>query len=252
MILNQELEDMAKSEALIDELKKVLRQRGITYSTLAEKLGISEASVKRIFSKYHCSLERLDEICEAIEMDVIELAQLVSVSKASIGHLSEEQERELVKSKKLLLVAVCARNHWTFEQIINQYQLTEPECIQLLAQLDRIHFLELLPNNRIKLLVATDFRWLTDGPVERYYAKHVEKDFFNYKFSDKYEQRIFLSGNLSEQSLIVLNKKIIALAREYQELHQQDFIESFSDKSNYAMVLAFRPWELNSFKELRR
>ena len=243
---------MATSEALIDELKKVLRQRRITYSVLAERLKISEASVKRIFSTYHCSLERLDEICDAIGMDVIELAQLVSVSKASIAHLSEQQERELVKNEKLLLVAVCARNHWSFEQIINQYQLTEPECIQLLAQLDRIHFLELLPNNRIKLLVANEFRWLPNGPVEQYYAKHVEKDYFDYQFKDKNEQRIFLSGGLSEQSFIALSKKIKALAREFQELHQQDFAEPFSDKSNHAIVLALRPWELASFKKLRK
>ena len=243
---------MAKSEALINELKKVLRQRGMTYSTLAQKLTISEASVKRIFSKYHCSLERLDEICDAVEMDVTDLAKLASISKATINHLTEQQEIELVKNKKLLLVAVCARNHWTFEQIINQYQLSKPECIQLLAHLDRIHFIELLPNNRIKLLVATDFRWLPNGPVERFYAKNVEKDYFNYNFSNTHEQRIFLSGGLSEQSLIVLNKKIKLLAREFQELHQQDFSEPFSDKTNQAIVLAIRPWELSALKEFRK
>lgn len=243
---------MASSKALIDELKKVLRQRRVTYFELAKMLEISEASVKRIFSKYHCSLERLDSICDAIGIDVIELARVASVSKNLISHLSEQQEQELVKNEKLLLVAVCVRNHWTFEEIINHYQLTEPECISLLAQLDRLKFLELLPNNRIKLLVSTEFRWLANGPVEKYYSKHVENDFFNYQFKGNYEEKIFISGGLSEQSSLILCKKIKALAKEFHELHQQDFSEALSEKSNHAMVLAFRPWELQSFKQIKK
>lgn len=243
---------MTKSDVLIEQLKKVLKERGITYALLAKMLSISEASVKRIFSRHHCSLERLDEMCEAIGTDIIELANRVSSSRTSISHLSELQEQELVKNEKLLLVAVCARNHLTFNEIINQYEISETECITLLAHLDRIHFLELLPNNRYKLQVSADFRWLPNGPVEQFYAKQVEKDYFNYSFTESNEQRVFLSGGLSEQSLIVLNRKINELAREFQDVHKHDFQESLPDKNNYAMVLALRPWELQSFKNLRR
>ncbi|MEM8844456.1 MAG: helix-turn-helix transcriptional regulator [Pseudomonadota bacterium] len=243
---------MAKSEVLIDQLKIVLKQQGMTYSMLASRLNISEASVKRIFSKYHCSLERLDEICEALGIDVIDLANLVSISKTLINHLTEQQEQELVKNEKLLLVAVCARNHLAFEEIIKQYDVSDIECTRLLAHLDRIHFLELLPNNRIKLLVAADFRWLPNGPVERFYAKQVQEDYFNYAFSSVNEQRIFLSGYMSEHSSKAVNKKINALASEFQELTKQDYAEELSNKANYAMVLSIRPWELQSFEKLRR
>ena len=243
---------MANSLALIDEVKSVLKQRGLTYKMLAKKLSLSEASVKRIFSKYQCSLERLDEICEALEMDITDLLHLVNLKQKSISHLSEDQEKELVANPKLLLVAVCARSHWTFNQIVKNYEISETECIRLLAHLDRIHFLELLPNNRIKLLVASDFRWLPNGPVYNYYAKHVEQDYFNYKFSEKYEQRILITAGLSEQSKIILAKKIEALVVEFQELRKNDFSVPLEDREYCGMVVAFRPWQLKEFRELMR
>ena len=243
---------MANSLALIDELKIELKQRGVTYRMLAKKLSLSEASVKRIFSKYHCSLERLDSICEVLDMDVTDLLHLVALKQKSISHLSEDQEKELVANPKLLLVAVCARSHWTFDQIVNYYVITETECIRLLAHLDRIHFLELLPKNRIKLLVASDFRWLPNGPVHNYYAKQVERDYFDYKFMEKHEQRIFITAGLSEHSKIILAKKIEALVLEFQELRANDFSEQLEDRENCGMVLAFRPWQLKEFRELAR
>jgi hypothetical protein len=38
--------------------------------------------------------------------------------------------------------------------ITNEYKIKEAECIQKLAQLDRLKIIELLPKNKIKLLVV--------------------------------------------------------------------------------------------------
>ena len=39
---------------LIDCLKDLIKTKGLTYKKLANELGISEISVKRIFSNYDC------------------------------------------------------------------------------------------------------------------------------------------------------------------------------------------------------
>lgn len=55
---------MARTAALVDRLKRELRGRNITYAAVAKGLGMSEASVKRMFSRKEFTLSRLDAICE--------------------------------------------------------------------------------------------------------------------------------------------------------------------------------------------
>ena len=59
--------------ALVDALKRVLKARGLTYADIARGLDLSEASVKRIFSKRDFTLERLDEVCRLAGIDFAEL-----------------------------------------------------------------------------------------------------------------------------------------------------------------------------------
>jgi transcriptional regulator with XRE-family HTH domain len=60
---------MAQSTALVDVLKRELRARGVTYAQVARKLRLSEASIKRMFSKRDFTLKRLDEICQLTNAD---------------------------------------------------------------------------------------------------------------------------------------------------------------------------------------
>jgi transcriptional regulator with XRE-family HTH domain len=45
------------------------KSQNITYKAIAKHLGLSEASVKRIFSKSQLTLERIDEICELLGIE---------------------------------------------------------------------------------------------------------------------------------------------------------------------------------------
>ena len=61
---------MSQTVQLVDTLKKLLRERKITYAEVAEKLNLSEANVKRMFSKRHFTLNRLEEICDMAGADL--------------------------------------------------------------------------------------------------------------------------------------------------------------------------------------
>jgi hypothetical protein len=49
---------MSQSQAMIQTLKKVIRQQDKTYKDVAVALQLSEASVKRLFAEKTFSLER--------------------------------------------------------------------------------------------------------------------------------------------------------------------------------------------------
>jgi len=102
--------------AAIETLKRALKLHGLTYRDAAKHLNLSEASVKKMFSSHNITLKRINALCEMMHLDFIDLVRLFDESRERISHLKPEQEQELVRDTKLLLVALCARNHWKFDE----------------------------------------------------------------------------------------------------------------------------------------
>jgi len=237
---------------IVNALKIALKQQRQTYVDVATHLGLSEASVKRMFSTHHFTLERIHAVCQMLQMDIADLMDVVEKQRKKISTLRYDQEQELVNDKSLLLVALCVQNYFSFDDIIAQFVFTEKQCFALLAQLDRIGIIELHPNNRIKLLIAQDFRWLTNGPIEKFFSRKVQPEFMNHPFQHPHEMKLYLSGNLSEASCALLENKVYALAREFGEYKCQDAVLSLSERSHIGLMLAFRPWQYSVFNQWRR
>lgn len=243
---------MSQSTGLIQTLKQALRARKMTYAEIAQRLDMSEANVKRMFALERFSLERLEQVCGLIQLELTDLMQLYEESRQRITQLSLEQEKELTEDIKLLLVAVSARNRLGFDDIINNYHISESECIRCLAKLDRLKIIDLLPGNRIKLRIDEHFMWIPDGPIEQFFEKQIQAQFLNARFKGELSQRLFLYGLLSERSTQLMQQKMQTLAQEFAELHRKDSDLPYQQRHNIGLVLALRPWELQVFKPLIR
>src|SRR5688500_18360011 len=125
-------EPMASTSALAERLKRALRARNITYATVAKRLRVSEASVKRMFSHKEFTLSRLDAICDVAGIEFADLALTLASQDAVVSQHTYQQEKEFVDNPKLMLVALCTLNHWSFEQIVSWYEMDAPECTRLL------------------------------------------------------------------------------------------------------------------------
>jgi DNA-binding Xre family transcriptional regulator len=243
---------MAQAPALVDALKSVLRARGVTYAKLAKALGLSEASVKRVFAARTFTLERLDQVCAFLGIEISDLAKMVALEAGIPERLSVDQEKVLVSDPKLLLVAVHALNHWSFTEIIETYTLSKPECIRLLARLDKLGIIDLLPNNRIRVRVARNFAWLPDGPIQHYFRQQVQNDFFRSRFDGSGESMVFVSGMLSRAGNAAIQSRMKRLSSEFAETHHQDLALPLSERFGTSLLLALRPWTPESFKKLQR
>src|SRR5258708_16967836 len=95
---------MVESERMVATLKRLLKKQGYTYARAGKALGISEQSVKRMFSKGTFTLERPVQLGSLLGMSLAELAQQAEQSVPSIRPLTQAQERELVAQPSLLLV----------------------------------------------------------------------------------------------------------------------------------------------------
>lgn len=243
---------MAQTEALISTLKQALKDHQLTYSDVGKALDMSEANIKRQFASKRFTLDRLESICQIMHLELSDLFQMYEDSRQHITQLTREQEKTLVADIKLLLVAVSVRNRLSFDDILSLYHLSEAECIQALAKLDRLKIIDLLPNNRIKLRISEDFRWLANGPIESYFESHVQSQFLDSKFNGKLDQKLFLYGLLSDTSVQLLKHKLEMLAKEFTELLRQDAKLPLEQRNSVGFMLSMRPWVANIFKSLTR
>ena len=79
---------MSQISLVYDTLKQCLREQRITYRQLANTLDVSEASVKRNFSLQAFSLDKLEQICESLQLSLSDLFQLSQAKQEKISQLS--------------------------------------------------------------------------------------------------------------------------------------------------------------------
>lgn len=79
---------MSQIPAVCTALKRLLRERHLTYRDLAGRLGMSEANVKRMFARQSITLERLEAICAILDLGLAELFAIVDSNERSLTQLT--------------------------------------------------------------------------------------------------------------------------------------------------------------------
>ena len=129
---------------------------------------------------------------------------------------------------------------------------TEFEAIRCLARLDRLKIIDLLPGNRIKLRVSANFDWLENGPIQQLFRSRLQDDFFDSRFDRQTERLLVVNGMLSGRSNEVLQRKMERLAREFDELNEDDADLALDQRHGVTMVIAMSDWRFGLFADLRR
>ena len=243
---------MTTSTRIVDTLKRQLKARGITYKGLARALDLSESAVKHMFATGNFSLKRLDEVCGALELDIGDLVALSETHEQKIEQLSAEHEQEIVDNDRLLLVAYCLINYWTFDEIVERYDISPSEATRYLRRLDRMKVIELLPGDRVRLLVANNFSWRKNGAIEKFFRKRVQTEFFSHDFQDDGSIRIVKNGMLSGKSQIQLTEKLKAIGDLFDDTTWDERKLPASNRHGTTMVLAMRHWFFEGFRHLER
>ena len=243
---------MSQIKQVTQRLKQLLKEQGMTYKSLSEQLRLSEASIKRCFSQQSFTLERLEQVCEALGLTLSDVFIQVAQTQPRVSQLSQAQERELLENPRLLLAAVCVRDGWQFNEIIDYYDISEPEAVRLMVKLDRLKLIEFLPGNRYHLLIAQDFRWIPGGPLERFMEQEVMVKFMAPKKNEPWTFRFYLRGRYSASSVEIIQRRLNQLTREAAELNEEDARLPISERTHMGLLMAMRPWEPSLFEEMRR
>lgn len=242
---------MSDQALIVAELKRALRERGLTYAAVAAKLGLSVASIKRLFSTGDFSLARVDQICDLMGTGLRELLEQAEERAAPSNPLTLAQEQELVSDPKLLFLTWLVVNRTAFEDIVRLYRFTDREALGYLIRLDRLKVIELQPANRVRLLVSRRFTWRPGGPVQRYIHDKLLREFLASHFTGPQEEFFFHGGQLSSAGHSRLQRVLQNAARECAEVIEADRAAP-DDGRGVAYVLALRPWNFSGFAQYNR
>ena len=243
---------MAQTALLIKTLKKALKAQGKTYFDVAEALNLSEPSIKRMFAEEHITLKRVDKICEMLGLELSELVIMMQDNSDLISQFTIEQEQELVSDIRLFLIAISCLNRISFGEILATYEFNEQDLRQYLKRLENLKMISLMAGDRIKVLVSRNFSWLPDGPIRQFFNNKIQNEFFASSFDDRGEKLNVITGMLSSNSNAILQKRIDRLVNEFTDLDNEDAKLTNDKRFGTTMVVAIRPWELESFEKLRR
>jgi DNA-binding Xre family transcriptional regulator len=244
---------MSECAQIIAVLKRSLKARGTTYRDLANTVGLSEASIKRIFAEETFSLVRLEQICTALGLSIAEVARMAAQQTTSGGQqLTLEQEQVLASDWHLLACFHLLLNGRQPADIGRELDLQERQLRGLLVKLDAAKLIELQPKLKARLRTPNVIAWRSDGPVRRLYEQQVKTEFLQAEFTGRYEQINFVSAELSEASAKILKRKAELLARDFAELAALDAGLPGKEKRSIGLLLALRPWVFSMFDGLRK
>ena len=244
---------MSSTQSLVALIKAELKTQGLSYAELAQALDLSESSVKRMLAPGgEMPLSRVDEICRVLKLEFAELAGRLAAQAPDLRELSLEQERAVVASPVLLLVAICCLSHWAIEDVLSRYRIAEADAVAALAQLDRLGVIELRPHNRYKLKVAKTLRWRPQGPVMQFFRERVMADFFAGGFDGEGELLTLVHGEFGAGHARELAERLQRTADDFARQHLLDQKLPSSEKRPYSVVIGLRSWVFEAFRDLER
>ena len=241
---------MPARNRFVEALKQSLRARGMTYAALARKLRLSEASVKRMFSRATFTLARIEQILGVLEVDLYEVARMTRGEHAAA--LSVEQEQGLARDERLLSIFWLLLNDWRFAEILGAFAISRTELTVALARLARLKLIDWGPGERVRLRVPKDFYWRPRGPVKKAFGRRVVGEFLHGRFDAPLELMRFESREVSPESAAQLKRRIERLVAEFNQIAEADSSMPPARRVGVALLAACRPWQFSAVNALKR
>lgn len=167
-------------QRLVLTLKDQLRDRGIYYQDLCKTLKLSEASIKRLFSKKSFDLNQISKICDFIGITFHELSTL-SFENWSRYHLyTPEQDSLLGQNPVDMYVFVRLLVGYKPDDVKKELDLSQAQMFKILNRLEKAKVLTFLPKGQVKMLIQGPFRSIHNGFYESVFLPRLYKIVFEH------------------------------------------------------------------------
>lgn len=205
-------------------LRSALKARGVTYKQVADKLDVSEQTIKRLFREKDCSLSRLNAICNAINLSVYDLLEFARHESETLTELSSRQEHYLSERPGHFMFLFLLTTHHTLDDIQSAYDLSDHRVFEYLRDLDRTGLLELGAENSFRLKIEGKLLMRLKGPM-RDIVRRLNHQFLDYVVNHDAEEGVSFNSSfryMTKVTLAELNDELMAVTKKYRKLAYQN------------------------------
>jgi transcriptional regulator with XRE-family HTH domain len=243
----------AITHQLLITLKAKIKTNGLTYRAVGKKLGLSEVTVKRLFSGDRLSLAKLQGIAEILQIPLSELLHEAETSQGEpVLRLSQKQEQVLASDFRLYSFFVLLIYRVPVSQIMAGFNISRARAEKYLLALDRIGIIEQHRDLRYRLLAPSQFSWQKGGPIETKILNPLAHALFKGHLTQGQERiyEFFVTrmtpGLVTEFSrrFRILSEELFARALREDSAHP--------DAINVGFMLVLRPFRASVIKTLER
>ncbi|WED25245.1 helix-turn-helix domain-containing protein [Vibrio sp. DW001] len=143
------------NETICSLLKKRLKKVGLSYRDVAEHMGISEVSVKRLLNQQQpMSIGRISEMSLLVQEPLSSIISEAEKAIASVPSFNSQQDKVFCERPELYTIFVeivyeSASSH----ELIEKFGLDEPSLYLYLRRLEDIDLIEITSGLQFRLLV---------------------------------------------------------------------------------------------------
>jgi len=170
----------AGASAILAELKREMRRRGVRGIDLADALGVAEPTLRRWLRGQGLTLAGLDAMCDALDIDIRDL--IAGADDRGAERLTLAQERVLAADRALALLFFAILNGAQREEMISDFGLPAGHVDDLVRRLHRLGLVDITSSGRLHALTRRGVRWRKGGPLAAAFEKTVRNFFLSTDF----------------------------------------------------------------------
>lgn len=231
-------------------LKKLMKQKGMTYQGLSEVLGVSEATIKRRLNGPDLSINEINDFATVFSLSFYELLELSKLEQREAHEFTPDQETLLASAAQVMGLFRAVLAGRSFVECKDQLHLSELDLRRYCRQLEDVGLVQLLPGDRIVPLVKFPFRWRKNGVLATTYQEFILKNIFQ-RISQKGKSAGLYSPfefALSPESYTRFCHEIDEVQKKYRilsEAHLDKRIEWNHLVSGLFFIDQFSVWDTN-------
>jgi len=221
---------------LSEEIKWELKHCAINYKELAKRMCISEKTVVRTLNQHqHMNLERLQTICNILNIPISELFKRVENKIGRVAYFNDEQDALFTQNSELYELFKLLHKTTNMKMLCD-IQVCEKSVMYLrLRELEKVKAIVLGLNNTIKLIVPYYAVFKPDS----LYAKKITKKTMQNLLNNCLEEKDNSTIKVINVELTIEEFDVFLTIVKEQLLHLMrcQHRREMSDTSSYTIAL---------------
>lgn len=153
-------------KAILNLIKKILKERGVSYSQLATQMGLSESGLKKILSSDDASYGRISQIVTSLGLRMVDLMMELEKSEARPVAFNDDEQAYFLKNPEAFHFFVrLVIERKSADDIQNEFKMKAAVVFKYLNKLDEFGWIKLGPGNKVKLLPLSLVEDFGSGPL---------------------------------------------------------------------------------------